>query len=370
MKIAFVSDTHFGYERFREDALKQGKEAILDASKKADIIILGGDIVDKKNPDLQTIIEVVEILKEAKENLPEKFGKKIIAIAGTHELMPKNYLNPIGFLEKLELVKIVHNKTVIIEDEQRNQKVAIAGVNGVPDELVKNVFEKLECKPIDGAYNIFVFHQTLKEFINGKQASDEQLAEIDDLPEGYDLYLCGHIHNRREYKNGKLQLSGSTVITQLKEEEQNPKGYLIIDTITKKVEFIPIKTTKFIFKKLQLDNATNLEIKKRIQQEIEDIKNKNKDEKIILKIQLNGKIQKDNFFIQTEVPKIDNMIIEIENNIEGLNILEQMSMIKNTKYEQEPPEKIGMRFLVENAKKYNIEQEEVEKLFKKFLQEE
>ncbi len=32
MKVAFVTDTHFGYRRFESDAYAQGKEAILAAA--------------------------------------------------------------------------------------------------------------------------------------------------------------------------------------------------------------------------------------------------------------------------------------------------------------------------------------------------
>jgi hypothetical protein len=39
MKVAFVTDTHFGYRRFEPDALSQGREAILAAAREADLLI-------------------------------------------------------------------------------------------------------------------------------------------------------------------------------------------------------------------------------------------------------------------------------------------------------------------------------------------
>ncbi|MEM4196752.1 MAG: metallophosphoesterase [Candidatus Anstonellaceae archaeon] len=360
MKIAFVSDTHFGYERFEEDALRQGREAIISASKLADIIILGGDIFDKRNPNLDTIVEVVEILKEAKQNLREEYGKKILAIAGTHEYGPKTHLDPIEFLEKLGLVENIHDKVVVFEKEE--QKVAIVGLKGIPENLVKKAFEKFEQKVVKGAYNIFVFHQTLQEFIG---VGDEVFASIEDLPAGYDLYLCGHIHCRRSYLNGKLQLSGSTVITQLKDEEQEPKGYLLIDTKTKEVEFIKIPTRKFIVKEIELYDATTNQIKSAIEKELEKIESQ-KYENPIVKIRLKGTLNKQALFPQIEI-KRENMIVEIDNQLEGLSLFEKISNLKNKN--EENIETIGLKFLIENAAKINISREKAEDLFKKFLEE-
>ncbi|MCX8163391.1 MAG: metallophosphoesterase [Candidatus Micrarchaeota archaeon] len=366
MKIAFVSDTHFGYERFEEDAFRQGKEALIDASKVADIIILGGDIFDKREPTLETMAKVIEILKEAKNSLPEKFEKKIFAIAGTHEYSAKNVMNPIEFLEKIGLVESIHNKRVVLEDLE--QKIVIRGMKGIPEELVKKAFEKFEevkekekDKEKD-IYKIFVFHQTLKEFIG---VQDENLASIEDLPEGYDLYLCGHIHCYRQYLGGKLQIPGSTVITQLKDEEQAEKGYLLIDTKTKTIEFRKINTRKFIVLDLWFKEATTKEIKEAIEKELEKIAKENY-QKPIVKIKLNGTLSPQAIEAAIEINRED-MIVEIDKNLEAISLFEKLN---NLKYKKDQNiEELGIKFLFENASKLNISKEKAEELFKKFLKE-
>ncbi|MFN3909767.1 MAG: exonuclease SbcCD subunit D [Candidatus Anstonellaceae archaeon] len=374
MKIAFVSDTHFGYERFEEDAYLQGKEAILSASKNADIILLGGDIFDKRNPNLDTILKVVEILMEAKQNLASKFGKKILAIAGTHELTAKNTLNVISFLEKIGILENPANREIIIEDENgdKKTKILIRGLNGVPEEIAKLAFEKIGEKKPHGDFNIFVFHQTLKEFVPG---TNEDFASFEDLPEGYDLYLCGHIHNRREYMNGRLQIPGSTLITQLKDEEQEQKGYIIIDTENKKIEFVPIKTRKFIVKEIEFKQANTHTLKTVILEELKKIVEENRGENPIVKIKLKGSLASG--LMQSELsltPNPEIYYLELDNQLEGLSIIEQLDIIKKEikkeDYSSEKIEEIGMRFLFQNASSLNISKEEAYGFFKKFLNEE
>ena len=65
MKVAFVTDMHFGYRRFESDAHKQGREAILSAAREADVLILGGDNFDTSLPRMETLAEVTTILCEA-----------------------------------------------------------------------------------------------------------------------------------------------------------------------------------------------------------------------------------------------------------------------------------------------------------------
>ena len=44
MKIAILSDFHLGYERFKEDAYVQAREAMEKAAGLCDMLIIPGDI--------------------------------------------------------------------------------------------------------------------------------------------------------------------------------------------------------------------------------------------------------------------------------------------------------------------------------------
>ena len=118
MKVAFVSDTHFGYPRFEEDASAQGRAAILDAASHADVLVLGGDIFDHRIPRLETILEVALALQEARQVMEAKnsagFSPLILGIHGTHERRAKDALNPIAMLAQMGLMEDLHNRTVVI----------------------------------------------------------------------------------------------------------------------------------------------------------------------------------------------------------------------------------------------------------------
>jgi len=367
MKIGFVSDTHFGYKRFEEDAAIQGKTAILDAAAKSDVLVLGGDIFDKKDPSLETVAFAVSVLKEAKNILDKKSiqNNNILAIAGTHELTPKNVLNPIGFLENLGLVKVLSSNPIVFQENDVNsskQKVAFFGLNGIPEELTKLAFEKFDGLALKDAFNIFVFHQTLKEFIPG---SSDDLASVEDLPKGFDLYLCGHIHSKREYLNGKIQIPGSTIITQLKEEEQAPKGYLLINTSNLKIDFIKIATRPFIVKELVFTDASSIQVRQAIKEELNKIKQQD-FQKPIVKLVLKGNLKKGLSQVQLDNLESD-FFVEIENKLEGLDIVQEIESIKKEQQSELSAEQLGMKFFYEISKEYGFSSSEADEVFKTFL---
>jgi len=322
MKVAFVSDTHFGYRRFEKDALQQGTNAILDACKKADILLLGGDIFDSKNPNLNTLTHVATLLQQAQKILPDSKSPKILAIHGTHELSSKDSINPISMMAKLGLIEDVHNKTVVMQ--KNDEKIAVSGLGGIPDDLVKTALTKLNCKPIGSATNFFMFHQTLHEFV--PQAKN--LASTDDLPEGYDFYLCGHIHSKKEYLGGKLLISGSTVLTQQKDEEQNKKGYFIIDTKTKTKEFIEIKTRPFIVSELNFEDAIPTQIRIKINEELQNLLSQTHESVPILKIKLTGSLQKGYGDLDLSGFNPKNAYLTIDNQLEGSSLLDKIQKLK------------------------------------------
>jgi len=396
MKLAFVADTHFGYSRFENDARCQGEAALLDASKKADAILLGGDIFDQRVPRLDILADVASTLKAARQNLPERGFPKILAIHGTHEARSKNSMNPISLMERLGLLEDVHNRTVVLEKKklpnqnpaQKNstssaepacekkeknagksaeeyEKAAVSGMGGIPDDLVKQMLPRLSCKPVQGATNFFMFHQTLQEFV--PQAKN--VASIHDLPAGYDYYLCGHIHARKEYLEGKLLIPGSTVITQLKDEEQGQKGYYLIDTIAKTQEFIPIKTRPFIVHELKFENASPSQVRIQIEKELSSLLQKNSAEPPIIKLRLCGSLQKGGGEIDTTGFGEQGAFVTIDNQLEGNSLLDEIERIRGERLHRTTPVQLGMELLLENAKKASLEPKKAKEYFEKFSKE-
>jgi len=266
MKLALIADTHFGLKRFEEDAFVQAERALISADELADVIILAGDIFDTRIPRPETLSRAFEIFKKVK--------KPMFAIHGTHERRAKGLVNPIQMMATLEMVRDVHAKTETIDI--RGEKLAVSGLGGVPDEYAKSALEAISPKPLTGAFNVFVLHQSVVDFV----FTGKDILDLDDLPSGFDLYLCGHMHKYATAMDGKFIIPGSTVLTQLKREEMGEKGYVLYDTKAsgkERIQFVPVKTRQFFFEEMEFKDAHLAQVRKDVEETVARLKKKAED---------------------------------------------------------------------------------------------
>lgn len=271
MKIAILSDFHLGYERFREDAYKQAEEALGKAAQMADVIVIPGDIFDNRTPRPDVLAEAINLFR----NLSKKeWGAKvidfvgegqnyskipIIAIPGTHERRAQDVMDPVDLLGLTGLVVDVSNATAIVEKD--GERVAVVGVGGIADERFKEIVAGIDPRPVPGAFSVFMFHESVYELL----PFNENFIRQDELPKGFDLYVCGHIHSKvdSQVHGKKFLIPGSTVLTQLKSGEQERKGFYVYDTKSGKYEFVQIDSRRFVVVKvtvehLQKDNCIEI----------------------------------------------------------------------------------------------------------------
>ncbi|MGC8923696.1 MAG: DNA repair exonuclease [Candidatus Micrarchaeia archaeon] len=253
MKIAILGDFHFGYDRFYEDSFVQAERALMKAQDIADVILVAGDIFDSRTPKQEVIAQVFEIFN--------KLHKKVIVIHGTHERRPQGFTNPVELLCKAGYAESCHLRHIVFEKD--GEKVAVYGIAGVPEEYAKVAIERAQPKPFEGAFNIFMFHQNLKELM---QVVEHGLY-IDDLPAGFDLYIDGHIHKNLEIKKSgrHLLVPGSTVVTQVRKEE-SVKGFYLFDTRERSATFVSIVTRPILHLLIKKENSTPL--KQKIDEEL------------------------------------------------------------------------------------------------------
>ncbi len=297
MKIAIVSDIHLGYERFEEDSLTQGKEALEEASKVADAVLIAGDIFDKRYPKPEVIAQAINLFRElSKKNWGAKIvdfkgqgeiftSVPIVAIPGTHERIAEGKENALRLLSLAGLLADTSESTTTLQKDE--EKVAVFGLGGLSEEMVKERLERIDPRPVKGVFNIFMFHQSVYELL----PFSNDFVRLEDLPKGFDLYVCGHIHSKVEgsVHSKKLLIPGSTVITQLKDQEQENKGFILFDTKDNSHRFIPISSRHFISKKIEVTNAKPSEMLERCDKEISEILSKEKNRPII-KIKIAGTI--------------------------------------------------------------------------------
>jgi DNA repair exonuclease SbcCD nuclease subunit len=296
MKLAIVSDLHIGCDRFAEDALAQAKEALEKASAQSDAILLAGDIFDKRFPKPEVIADAIELFRPfadrqwparvaSFESKSSKLYTKlpIIAISGTHERTAEGSDNPLSLLGLAGFLIDTSEATTILEKD--GERVAIFGLGGLSEDHVREKLDELRPTPVSGAFNIFMFHQSVYELL----PFNEGFIHYGELPKGFDLYLCGHIHSRIEASvyGKKLLIPGSTVLTQFKEAEQEKKGFMLFDTTTCTYSFEYINSRRFIVKELHFEGSDPSAVMESCEAAIVQLLGSEKD-KPIIKLNLKG----------------------------------------------------------------------------------
>lgn len=367
MKIAILSDFHFGFgagtER-EEDSYEAAKEAI-DKAKYSDLILLGGDIFDTRNPDTETFTKAMEILikpllMKSGAKLVKGVGKDIskvskialmgvpvVAIHGTHERRTKGLLNPVQALEKAGFLTYLHCNSVIFE--KGGEKVAIHGMSGVPDQYAESVLKNWNPKPVEGCFNIFILHQSISEFLYAQHSID-----LKALPEGFDLYVNGHIHEpkKSEYQGKPFLLAGSLIPTQLKEESAKPKGFWFFETTTSKTTWVPLENQRKVYYKT-FESPDFGEIEK----ELRKILNEEHTKKPIVRLNLKGKI-KATLTNEIESKFGERLIISFKRDIEKDKI-----PTRTLEEHKLSVEEMGRKILLDNLEKSGLDPKFFENVF-------
>jgi len=299
MKIAIVSDLHLGYERFEEDAFNQAAEALEKASESADAILIPGDIFDKRYPRPEVISQAINIFRElSKKKWNAKIsgytGKAgihttvpIIAIPGTHERIAEGKENAVKLLSLAGLLADTSESTTTVQ--KGDELVSIFGLGGVSDDMVKEKIRELAPKPSGGTFSIFMFHQSIYEML----PFNDQFIRYADLPKGFDLYVCGHMHSAQESTahGKKLLIPGSTVLTQLKSEEQSRKGFILFDTVDGTHRFVEIGSRPYVLREIEAKDAKPSELSELCDAEVSKIIKEAKSRPII-RLKISGTIAK------------------------------------------------------------------------------
>ncbi len=299
MKIAIVSDLHLGYERFEEDAFRQASEALFEASKVADAILIPGDIFDKRYPRPEVISQAINIFRELSRKawgaeISDYKGKDrlhtkapIIAIPGTHERIAEGKENAVKLLSLAGLLADTSEATTIVQ--KGNERIAIYGLGGLSEEMVGDKIKELSPVPTQGSFSIFMFHQSLYEML----PFSDRFIKYSDLPKGFDLYVCGHMHSTQEaaVHGKKLLIPGSTVLTQLKGEEQARKGFILFDTRDSSHRFVEINSRPYALRMLDVNDAKPAELLDICEKEIAAAIKSSKESPII-RIKISGSLAK------------------------------------------------------------------------------
>ncbi|MBU0662692.1 MAG: metallophosphoesterase [Candidatus Diapherotrites archaeon] len=285
MRIAIFSDLHLGF-----NSAVRGTESIdmarsafnLALENDAELILLAGDLFDTSVPSQETLLSAFGLFSEFGAKMRGKNSgisitrisrngnetetlalPAIIAIHGTHEFRGKDYANVLQLFERAGFLIYLHAQKLLVRRHENGdgETICIQGMGGVPEKKSLDVLNALSPKPERGAKNIFMLHQSIKDFL---PFDDEMVATISlsQLPQGFDLIVNGHLHWHSTEKlpqGGVLLMPGSTITTQMKKlESEKEKGIFLYDTerTEKQPLFIPLPVQrKFFYHKLDFKDA-------------------------------------------------------------------------------------------------------------------
>lgn len=320
MKIAVIADPHLGAKwgtPREQDSFVQFREAMEKSlDLEAHLIILLGDIFDTRIPRQEVWAQAMRILslpaangrneiklesaidKNMGEISPVALrGTPVIALHGNHERRTLGLTNPVEALEAAGLLVHLRRNTLIFNTPEG--RLAIHGMSNVPEQHVRKVLATWNPKPVDGAFNILALHQSVGPYVYSSEESPT--LDIPDLPKGFDLYLCGHIHNRIESTAyGKpLLFPGGTERTQLLQvEAETPKGFYMVDFDEKlSYTFIELNSPRdFYYEEMRFDGVGIPHLNEAVRAKVRELlarHRKNTEKPPLVRIRLVGTIAKE-----------------------------------------------------------------------------
>jgi DNA repair exonuclease SbcCD nuclease subunit len=374
MKISIFSDLHFGFASntpLEDDSFDNAEQA-LKQSLDCDLILICGDMFDEKFPKPDEIARAIKILSLAKnhngakivkginKDVPDIKGIPIIALHGTHERW-SGHINAVQLLESAGLLIHLHKSGVIVESG--GIKVAVQGMSGVPERHAAEIMEMWSPKPIEGCYNILLLHQSIHPFLYSPL--EAPTLNLDNLPEGFDLIVNGHIHKKRFEKIGskKILLTGSTIVTQLKEEEQEEKGIHKLFLPEDKIIFEPLQNVrKFFFEEVEIKDGESA--REKIINALSKYKG-NYQKKPLIKLRIkSGKFVNIDKEMKGIMKDYEDFIIRYSKEALGGESSEKTHMLREARERKFSIVELGMKILEENLIESNFSKEiDYSKLF-------
>jgi DNA repair exonuclease SbcCD nuclease subunit len=374
MKIAVISDMHFGYgygTELEDDSFDNANEAIDAAmSSGADFILIPGDIFDSRFPKTDVLTHAVKILAKplvesgrgvnvescSKELKPISARTlqhiPVIAIHGTHER--RHGANTIEALENAGMLVHLHKETICLEKD--GVRVAVHAMSGLPERDAKQNLVEWNPKPMENCINILMMHQSIDPFIYSPL--EPTMLKIEDLPRGFDLVIDGHLHMHGLEKSTDSQIlfPGSTVITQFEENEADgEKGFYLIDVGQKlDIEFVPLRNSrKFFILNLQADSR----LKERIENEIERILSNNFSKIPLIKVRITGSPNEviDQELKEMERKYSDRAILRVVKSLESPEMAGKVELLRMAREEKMTIEEMGMKLLNDSLKGMEFE---------------
>jgi DNA repair exonuclease SbcCD nuclease subunit len=228
-----AADLHLGYAQYGLEARRQDFDnAFTEVVDKTidlnpDFMIIAGDLFHQARPSNVTLENTIRSFKRLKDA-----GIPVLTVDGSHDSAPNIITGTI--LYPLDSAGLIHHLP-----RHRGacwRKLDSCYVYGIPnfhnkhktEEALPKFMEENPPTTQEKVCNIFVFHGAL-DLPSVKPPYIEAEISPEQLPEGFDYYAAGHVHERYlgKFKTGTLAYSGCTETADYR-EAKNQKGFLYV----------------------------------------------------------------------------------------------------------------------------------------------
>ena len=274
-----ASDLHLGYAQYGLEARRQDFDnaftELVDKTieLKPDFMIIAGDLFHQARPSNVTLENTIRSFKRLKDA-----GIPVLTVDGSHDSAPNTITGTI--LNPLDSAGLIYY--LPRHEGACWRKPGYCYVYGVPnfrsrrktEEALPAFMAQNTPKPNPAVTNIFVFHMAI-DLPSVKPPYIEAEASPEIIPEGFDYYAAGHVHERYlgKFKKGLLAYSGCTETVSY-DEAKNKKGFFHVKVDEKgKVapEVIELRgSRKFVVLEQEFSGMHSAKITERAVQMVKD----------------------------------------------------------------------------------------------------
>jgi DNA repair exonuclease SbcCD nuclease subunit len=274
-----ASDLHLGYAQYGLEARRQDFDnaftelADKTIELKPDFMIIAGDLFHQARPSNTTLENTIRSFKRLKDA-----GIPVLTVDGSHDSAPNTITGTI--LNPLDSAGLIYY--LPRHEGACWRKPGYCYVYGVPnfrsrrktEEALPDFMAQNTPTPSASVTNVFVFHMAI-DLPSVKPPYIEAEAPPELIPEGFDYYAAGHVHERYlgKFKTGLLAYSGCTETVSY-DEAANKKGFFHVKVDEKgKVspEVIELRSSrKFVVLEQEFSGVNSAKITERAVQMVKD----------------------------------------------------------------------------------------------------
>lgn len=274
-----AADLHLGYAQYGLEARRQDfdnafKELVdRTIELQADFIIIAGDLFHQARPSNVTLENTIRSFKRLKDA-----GIPVLTVDGSHDSAPNTVTGTI--LCPLDSAGLIHHLPRHSGACWRKKDSCyVYGISNFHNkhktqEALPKFMADNPPAPDSHIFNIFAFHGAL-DLPNVKPPYIEAELSPDQLPDGFNYYAAGHVHERyqEKFKGGVLVYSGCTETADYR-EAQYPKGFMHVKVNEKcEVDAQPIELKsprRFIILEQEFNGLASSKITELAAQQVRD----------------------------------------------------------------------------------------------------